>query len=138
MDAVTILSAAAAASQFVEYGLEIIAFVSTLYSKIRDAPDLIRKRSSQLHSLIDIAKQVKDMPPLQTNTAADILSRCIGESDELLAILQKISAAAGDGIVKKAWKAAVGVAQEKKILDLLADLEQQKTLLMLHIEAGNS
>jgi len=138
MDAVTILGAAAAASQFVEFGLEIIAFVSSLYSKIRDAPDLICKRSDQLHNLIDIAKQIKDTPSLQTDTTAAILCHCIGESKELLDILRKISATTGDGIVKKAWKAVDGVAKEKRILDILGDLERQKTLLMLDIEAGNS
>ena len=39
------------------------------------------------------------------------------------------SAATGDGLMKKTWKAADGVAYEQRILELLADLERKRNLV---------
>ena len=133
MAGVEVLGALAAASQLTEQSLKIAIIISDLYLKVRDAPESIRKQSVQVEQLIDIAKLIKHNPPLQTALVKSILRNCVGEAEKLREILGKISTAAGDGRVKKLWKALDGVAKEKRILALFAKLEQEKSSLALCI-----
>src|SRR2546421_3656951 len=129
MTGVEVLGALAAASQLTEQGLKISIFVSDLYTKVRDAPESIRQQSVQVKQLIDIARLIKHNPPLQTALVESILRNCVGEAEKLQEILGKISTAAGDGRVRKLWKALDGVTKEKKILTLFASLEREKSSL---------
>jgi len=133
MAGVEVLGALAAASQLTEQSLKIAVIISDLYSKVRDAPESIRKQSVQVEQLIDIARRIKDNPPFQTALVESILCNCVGEAEKLQEILRKISTAAGDGRVKKLWKALDGVAKEKRILALFAKLEREKSSLALCI-----
>lgn len=133
MAGVEVLGALAAASQLTKQSLKIAIIISDLYLKVRDAPESIRKQSVQVEQLIDIAKLIKHNPPLQTALVESILRNCVGEAEKLQEILGKISTAAGDGRVKKLWKALDGVAKEKRILALFAKLEQEKSSLALCI-----
>jgi len=111
VNSVTLAGTVSTATHFCfESGLEIVDFASVLYSKSRDASELLRKRRDQLHNLVDIAKQMADVPPLQTDTAVGILYLYIGESKELLAILRKILPPLGMDSVGKSWNDADGVA----------------------------
>src|SRR5271168_3074304 len=138
MAGVEVLGALAAASQLTEQSLKIAIIISDLYLKVRDAPESIRKQSVQVEQLIDIAKLIKHNPPLQTALVESILHNCVSEAEKLQEILGKISTAAGDGRVKKLWKALDGVAKEKRILALFAKLEQEKSSLALCIETIDS
>lgn len=138
MAGVEVLGALAAASQLAEQSLQIAIFISNLYSKVRDAPESIRKQSVQLEQLIDIAKLIEHNPPLQTDLVGSILRNCVGEVEKLQEILTNISTAAGDGKVRKLWKALDGVAKEKRILALLANLEREKSSLALCIKTIDS
>jgi len=138
MAGIEVLGALAAASQLTEQGFKISVFISDLYSKVRDAPESIRKQSVQIEQLIDIARLIKHNPPLQTVSVESILRSCVVVTEELQKILGKISTAAGDGRVRKLWNALDGVIKEKRILALLANLEREKSSLALCIEAIDS
>ena len=62
------------------------------------------------------------------------LCTCTAEAVKLQEILTKISATTNDGRATKLWKAADGVAKEKRIFALFAKLEQAKSSLALGIE----
>jgi hypothetical protein len=134
MAGVEVLGALAAASQLAEQSLNIAIFISNLYSKVRDAPESIRKQSVQLEQLIDIAKLIEHNPPLQTDLVGSILRNCVSEAEKLQEILANISTATGDGKIRELWKALDGVAKEKRILALFANLEREKSSLALCIE----
>jgi hypothetical protein len=134
MAGVEVLGALAAASQLTEQGLKIAIFISDLYSKVRDAPESIRKRSVQVEQLINIAKLIEHNPSLQIDSVGSILRNCTGEAEKLKEILENISTAAGDGKARRLWKALDGVAKEKRILALFANLEREKSSLALCIE----
>ena len=138
MAGVEVLGALAAASQLAEQSLKIAIFVSDLYSKVRDALESIRKHSAQLEQLTDIAKLIEHHPPLQTDLVGSILRSCVGEAEKLQEILANISTAAGDGKVRKFWRALGQVAEEKRILALFANLEREKSSLVLCIETIDS
>ena len=134
MAGVEVLCALAAASQLIEQGLKIGTFISDLYSKVRDAPESIRKQSVQVEQLINIAKLIEHNPSLQIDSVGSILRNCTGEAEKLKEILENISTATGDGKARKLWKALDGVAKEKRILALFANLEREKSSLALCIE----
>lgn len=134
MAGVEVLGALAAASQLAEQGLKIVIFISDLYSKVRDAPESIRKQSVQVEQLINIAKLIEHNPSLQIDSVGSILRNCTGEAEKLKEMLENISTAAGDGKAKKLWKVLDGVAKEKRILALFANLEREKSSLALCIE----
>jgi N-terminal domain on NACHT_NTPase and P-loop NTPases len=138
MAGVEVLGALAAASQLAEQGLRIAVFISELYVKVRDAPESIRRQSIQIQQLIDIAKLIEHTPPLQTTSVESILRNCVGEAEKLQEILGKVSTAAGDGRVKKMWKALDVVAKEKMINILFTRLEREKSSLVLCIETIGS
>jgi hypothetical protein len=131
MAGVEALGALAAASQLTEQSLKIAFIISDLYLKIGE-------QSVQVEQLIDIVRLIKHNPPLQTTLVESILRNCVGEAEKLQEILGKISTAAGDGRVRKLWKALDGVAKEKRILALFAKLEQEKSSLALCIETIDS
>jgi N-terminal domain on NACHT_NTPase and P-loop NTPases len=133
-----VLGALAAASQLAEQSLKIANFISDLYFKVRDAPESIRKESLQLEQLIDIVKLIEHNPPLQTDLVESILRNCVGEAKNLQEILANISTAARDGKAKKLWRALDGVAKEKRILALFANLEREKSSLALCIKTIDS
>jgi hypothetical protein len=138
MAGVEVLGALAIAAQLAQQGLQIVSFISDLCSKVRDAPDSIRKQSLQVEQLIDIARLVKHNPSLQTDLVASILRNCVNEAEKLREILAQVSTAAGDGTVRKFWKALDGLAEEKRILELFANLEREKSSLTLCIETISS
>jgi len=138
MSGLEVVGALAAASQLVEQSLQIIIYISDLYKRVRDAPESIRKQSIQVEQLIDITRLIEHNPPLQTVLVDSILENCLRITEELQEILARVSTTAGDGRVRKVWKALEGVTREKRILALLAKLEQEKSALVLCINAIDS
>ena len=133
-EALAVLSAVAAASQLAEQCVKISKFIASLYSKVRDAPESIRKQTVQVEQLIAIARLVQHNLSLQTDLVASILGNCFREAGQLGEELKKISVSAGGGRAKSIWKVLVGLTKEEKILAHFARLEQEKSALALCIE----
>jgi len=132
------IAAVAAASQLAGQCVKISKFIVSLYSKVHDAPESIRKQKVQVEHLMAIARLVQDSLSLQTDLVASILGNCFREAGKLLEELNKISVSSGDGRTKKIWKVLVGLAKEEKILALFARLEQETSMLALCIETIDS
>jgi ribosomal protein L17 len=130
-DPLTILGAAAAASQLLQQGFQITSFICQLYSKVQDAPESIRKQVMQIEQLIDLARLIIQNPSLQTASVASILSTCMRSAAEVQGILKKVSTTTKDGQLKKVRKALTAVMKEKEILALFNNLEREKGLLTL-------
>lgn len=133
-DPLTILGAAAAASQLLQQGSQITRFICELYSKVQDAPESIRKQIMQIDQLIDLARLIIQNPSLQTASVAAILSTCMRSAAEVQGILKKASATTKDGQLKKAQKVLTAVMKEKEILTLFNNLERDKSSLTLCIQ----
>jgi hypothetical protein len=132
------LGAVAAASQLVEQCIKISKFITSLYSKVCDAPESIHKQTVQVKQFIAIARLVQHNPSLQTDLVASILGNCFREAEQLGDELRKISVSAEDRTTRKVWKVLVGLTKEEKILALFARLEQEKVALALCIETIDS
>ena len=138
MSGLEIFGALASAIQLADACLQITAFISNLYSKVREAPETIRTRIAQIEQLIEIAKLVEHNTALQTPLIGSVLKRCLEDAGSLLEILKKLDSDASAGRAVKYWKALGGVTKEKRILAICERLEERKSSLALCIASINS
>ena len=134
MSGLEILGAVAAAAHLTEQGLKIV----NLYSKIRDAPESISKHIVHIERLIEVAKLVEKNQPLQTAPIEVTLRQCLAKATTLLETLSKMCVDTRDGKVIKWKKAIAGVAKEKEIITLFAEIEREKSSLSLCISTVDS
>jgi hypothetical protein len=138
MEPLAALGAAAAASQFVDQGLKVTIAISGLYSSMRDAPDTVRHNLFQIEQLVSISKLIIQNPALQTASIQSTLSTSLGEASKLQHSLKKVHVLKAAGRVEHARKAFLAVMKEKGIVQFFANLEREKTALVLCIQEINS
>ena len=128
-----VLSAIAAASQITQQCIDIVKMITSLYSKIHDAPNSIRSQIHLVDQLIAVTRLIERNTSLQTDWMASALRTCLETTRQLLEELSKISTSASDGKVRRVWRALVGLTVEEKLQALFARLEQWKTSLAVYI-----
>jgi hypothetical protein len=141
MDPLTVLGAAAAASQFIAYGIKLTKSISqfySFYSKVYNAPGSICKKTIQVEQLIDLARLIIQNPSLQKESVASILRTCLTGAEEIQRILEKVSVTDKDGKIKRILKALAATVKEKDIIALFNNLEREKSSLALCIQGIDS
>ena len=132
------LGAAAAASQFVAQALSITIYFYQSFSKIKDAPEAVRKGLAQVEQLISLSRLVIQNSALQTDSIASILATCLRNATMLESILTKLSPPTDAGRLEKLRKALVAVFKEDEVTKLFASLDREKMSLSLAIHEINS
>jgi hypothetical protein len=131
-DPLSVLGATAAALQIASQAFEIVKYLSRLYGKIKDAPELKQTRISHLEQLIEISKLIAKTPLLQTAEVQKVLVACLRMIMKLRDLLEKYSL--GDHAkIKKVVNALKIGNKEDDIAMLLANIEREKSLLALSI-----
>jgi hypothetical protein len=138
MDPLSVLGAVSAASQLIEMGLKLTLFLSELYSKTQDAPELVRKRTVQIEQLVDLSRLIINNPSLQRDSIASALSTCLRTVQQFQEVLKKVSVAEDDGKFQRARKGFAAVVKEKEIVRFINDLEREKSSLILCIQEIDS
>jgi hypothetical protein len=138
MDPLSVIGAAAAAAQLLAQGITISKFLSHLYSKANEAPEIVQKQIAQIEQLIGLARLITQNPALQNEAVAGVVRECMKRAEAFQDVLTKISAIEEDGKVERVRKAFAGLMKEKEIIKLSEDLERQKSLLTLAIQAIDS
>jgi N-terminal domain on NACHT_NTPase and P-loop NTPases len=138
MSGVEILGAVASAVQLADTCMKIAICAIDLFSRVRDAPETIRKRIVAVQQLVEVARLIEHNPSLQTPLIASVLTRARADADQLFEILTKIDAQPSAGKVVKYWKALEGITREKRILAICDRLQENKALLTLYIASINS
>lgn len=138
MSGFEVLGAVAGAGQFIEQGSKIVGLVRAICDQVKDAPEEIRQRLERLENFKSIAKRISDTKLFQTTETEKILTRCDGCIKSLSSILEGIRFNSQDTIMKKTWKAVGGLAQQNEILKLFEELDQERGLLTLHLQALSS
>jgi hypothetical protein len=127
-DPLSVLGATAAALQIASQAFEIVKYLSRLYGKIKDAPELKQTRISHLEQLIEISKLIAKTSLLQTAEVQEVLIDCLRTIMELRDLLEKYSLGAY-GKMKKVVNALKIGNKEDDIVMLLANIEREKSLL---------
>jgi len=131
-DLVTILGAAAAASQLAAQAFSFAQFLHGLYGKLDTAPVETRMRISELEQLASIARLIETTTSLQTPEITGILGACLQNARGLHGKLKDLSPD-GVGKLKKLLRAVKAVYKEDEIVGLLLKLESSKNSLALAI-----
>jgi hypothetical protein len=137
MSGIEVFATLASAVQLAQTCLNITIFAIDLFSRVRGAPETIRKRIAEIEQFIEIARLIEDEPTLQTPLIGSILATCHRDADQLLEILKEIDTQPTAGKVGKYWKFLV-VTKEKRILAICERLQQKKSSLILCITSVNS
>jgi hypothetical protein len=137
MSGLEVLGVLASAAQLANTCLKITNFATDQFTRVRGAPETIRKRLAEIEQLIEIVRLIEDNPTLQTPLITSVLATCHGDADQLLDIL-KIDIQPTVGKVAKYWKALEGVTKEKGILAICERLQEKKSSLTLCIASVNS
>lgn len=138
MSGFEVLGAVAGAVQLAETCLKITTYAVDLFSRIRNAPETVRKRIVAVEQLVEIARLIENNPSLQTPLIASVLTRARADANQLFDILTKIDAQPTAGKVVKYWKALEGVTKEKRIMAICDGLQEIKASLTLNIASINS
>lgn len=131
-DPITILGAAAAASQLAAQAFSFVQILHGLYGKLDAAPAETRMRISELEQLVSIAKLVESTTSLQTPEITGILGVCLRNARGLHGKLCDLSPD-GVGKLKKLLKTVKAVYKEDEVVGLLLKLESGKNSLALAI-----
>jgi len=83
MSGLKVLGAVASAVQLADTCLKIATCAVDLFSRIRDAPETIRKRIVAVDQLVEIARLIEHNPSLQTPLIASVLARARAEAEKL-------------------------------------------------------
>jgi hypothetical protein len=131
-DPLSALGAAAAALQIASQAFDLVRYISGLYSRIKDAPELMQTRISHLEQLIEISNLIAKTPPLQTAEVQKVLVACLRMIVKLRGLLEKYSVD-NHGKVRGILNALKIGNKEDDIMMLLAAIERDKSLLALSI-----
>jgi hypothetical protein len=137
MSGLEVLGALAGAVQLADTCLKITICAIDLFSRVRDAPETIRRRIVAVEQFVEIARLIEYNPSLQTPLIASVLTRARADADQLFEILTKIDAQPTAGKVVKYWKTLEGVTKEKRILAICDRLQENKASLTLYIASIN-
>jgi hypothetical protein len=138
MSGLEILGVAASAVQLAQLSLAIVTTWSSLFLQLRDIPNTVQNRILQVKTLGDIARLIGSKSHLQTEELKVVLDRCLKAAGALRDVLQGLFVE-GDGPAVKRWAKSVGgLVMERKVLELMQNLEREKTALVLSIASIDS
>jgi hypothetical protein len=90
-------------------------------------------RQLTLWQLIDLARLVERNPDLGTPSTESILKNCVAYIQEVQNVLQGIAVGAADSRLKRLKKGFTALTKEKEISQLFANLEREKSSLLICI-----
>ena len=91
-----------------------------------------------MKTLGDIARLIGSKSHLQTEEVKVILERCLKAAGALRDILQRLFAEEDGPAIKRWAKSVGGLVMERKVLELMQNLEREKTALVLCIASIDS
>lgn len=132
MDPISALGAVAAASQLAGQAYNIVNFLTELFGKVAEAPELTRERISHLEQLIAISKLIAKTEPLQTDEVQDVLKACLRKAIDLNEILKRYPID-DKSKLKHLLQSLRILHKNDSVIVLLERIEKDKGLLALAI-----
>ena len=137
MSGAEILGIVASASQFLDIGARLALSLSGIVTRLKDVPRSVERAANELSLLVKIVEAIKtnlEGPGESTSvknvdTGLELLKRCKEQADELNHVLNEVASQTTDGVVKKSWKAVVGLKHASKVSEMLSGLEKLKSSL---------
>lgn len=124
-DPLSALGAAAAASQIASQAFDLVKYISGLYSRINEAPELMQTRISHLERLIEISRLIAKTRPLQTAEVQKVLVACLRTIIKLRELLDKYFLE-DHGKIKKIVNTIRIGNKEDDVAMLLAAIERER------------
>jgi hypothetical protein len=137
MSGVEILGIVASASQFLDIGARLALSLSGIVTRLKDVPQSVERAANELSLLVNIVEAIKtslegpgeSISVKNVGTGLELLKKCKERADELNHVLDGVASRTTDGVVKKSWKAVVGLKHDSKVSKMLSGLERLKSSL---------
>jgi hypothetical protein len=111
----------------------VIATISEIYSRVKDAQSRAAQYTSQINQIIEVGQAIQYNRELQSPLINSQLQKTLAEVEQLHNVLRTIHQDYTTGSRRKRiWKAIVG-HQERQIVASFETLEKEKTALILCI-----
>lgn len=130
MDPLTILGATSTAVGLLRQGAAITKFLWDLQSKMKQAPESIRKQTVQVEQLLGLSRLFMQHTSLQQDPVASILGTCLQRAQEFQEYLKKVLPSGSESRFRRMKKSFTAMMKEKDIVVLADNLEREKTSLM--------
>ncbi|KAN0115281.1 hypothetical protein V8E51_004825 [Hyaloscypha variabilis] len=130
---IDVFGAAAAATQLFETTFNLVAGIAELRDRMKDAPAQIQSFRDELDSLTDTIVRIGNNPRLQTPHLELIITAVGLKVDTLNSLLSKLSTGSNLPSVKRLVRVLKLKQTEARILQNFADLERDKTSLILTV-----
>lgn len=137
MSGVEILAVLASTSQVAEYGLYLIALLSTTYQKIKNAPGAVEQHTKQINQLLTITESIQQTSCQRDPIVFTYINSIHLEPKELAAILNRISEKYSRKLVSAYWEVIKG-NKERQIVAIFERLEKAKSELTLYLASHNA
>jgi hypothetical protein len=129
-----ILGVAASVGQLLDCSLRLVSSVSEVYSRVKDAPEMVLYYTAQISQLVETSREIQQDCELQHKPMVDVhVNATLAEAVKLQRIIDRVLSDYTEGSSqKRVWKKALG-SQEKRIISSFERLEKEKTALILSI-----
>ena len=130
-----VIAGVASVAQLTRYAITLITTISDIHDQIKGQPAQLRQRIRQLETLHSIAYSIERNKQLDTPIILKHLDAIRKRIDLLIELLEKEKAKQNQALFKRYCRAWLGTSKDKdlKILDILNDLEIDKSALSLSI-----
>lgn len=136
MSGVEVLGALASAAQITFYIIQTSSLIVEQCKRLRNASVKFQQYADTASQLIGSARVVESNKWLQTENMAVLLREILARTKEihdLLPKVQKSEKGSGPGFMASCWKTYRSLRKEERILAIFAELEEQKSALVLCI-----
>ncbi|OJD32499.1 uncharacterized protein BKCO1_37000190 [Diplodia corticola] len=130
MSGIEAFGVAVGAAQLLSSVVSIISAVSTIQTLTREAPHRIRWRSRQLRFLLSVVQSITQDGRLQNASVTEYILAIENQIKYLLQVIDKSRNCLSKTPIKRVWHL---FNTEKKVLQGFANLESEKTNLILYI-----
>jgi hypothetical protein len=155
-EAIAVVGVVSAGLQCADAAVKLLSLASSLRSKLKDAPDKVKRRLGQIDQLIALAEWMKkteaDLSSSSLRLPLSIsISRRSGvswveaalldltnQARNVQHILEDMVQEAGQGKMQNLWKGILTVKREQEISSALDEIERQKATLALWLGQHNS
>lgn len=133
------LSISAAVVQFLEISVHLCMKLHSFCAEMRDVPEKLGSLETEITQQIRIAEDIRSsvsgispaLKPSSITLLREILDDYSSKMDQLLRILESVSCAPHNGLLKRSWNALRALDKKTEILLCCDQLAQKKSLLSI-------
>ncbi|MCJ1385074.1 hypothetical protein MMC17_008192 [Xylographa soralifera] len=136
LEGIGVVGAIASVAQLSQYMMGTSCSIFELYGTLRNAPKKFQRYACTMKQIIEIAQLIQANEWLQSSSAvAKILRDTIQRAEQVQDLLPRVplNGSSGPKNMLKYWRLFTNLRKESQVIEILANLEENKSALTLYI-----